>query len=312
MQRPASIRVALTAFGLICVACGNRAPDQQLPSPAATVAGASGGGAGAAAGTSGSAGSAGSAGGAGITMPTPQMDAMPPAIPDGGTPVMPTDGSVRIGEDDDAGPWAPPDPTCTDGQWRMAPGFLLARKVDYVADRAQLVLDGGVLDDKVSTISSAGIPCASATDKKQCQAALDLPVFEIGRHLVTTAGDNVRLWNAPSAGPLLGLIDTKSEAMWWGLTRAGYLFPCNTKVETADGGFTMRGAVSSACGPVPHEDTHRPLNLWISNRGEIIEQGLQDPNGFLCGPPADAGMPDAGLPIAGTSAGAAGMGFGGH
>jgi len=293
MQRTASIRVALTALGLACAACNNGAPPPQATSPIAPAAGAT-------------VPALPAAGSAGIPAPPPmeaRPDAMPQAVPDAGPPAipMPTDAMVQVVEEEDAGPWVPAEPECVDGQWRLAAGFLLARKVDYIADRMILILDGGVLDDKLTILSSAGIPCASASNKHNCMAGLALPVTEQGRHLVTTAGDNVRLWSSGGAGALLGLIDTKSDALWWALTRGGYLFTCETKIATDTGGFNIRGAVSSACGPVPNPSTHRPLNLWVSERGEILELGLQDPEGFLCG------QADAGMPVAGTS-GSAGFG----
>jgi hypothetical protein len=246
----------------------------------------------------------GSAGTPGIpTPPTKLPDAQVPSVPsDAGVPMTTDAMVVHVEDDDDAGSWVPPDPECVGGEWRLAPGFLLAKKVDYVADRTTFVLDGGMLDDKTTTLSSAGMACASSSDKERCQAGLALPASDQGRHLVTTAGDSVRLWNAGVAGNLLGQIDTKSEAVWWSIMRGSYILPCNVKVELGDGGFTVSGAVSSACGPIPDPSTHRPLNLWVGKTGELLESGLQDPNGFLCGPPSDGGVPTAG------TSGAAGFG----
>ncbi|HKP58090.1 MAG TPA: hypothetical protein VJV78_15265 [Polyangiales bacterium] len=293
MQRPASIRVALTAFGLACAACTNDAPPPQAMLPVDPVAGAPSAGAPA----------AGGGGSAGMTQIHMQPDAMVQGIPDAGP--KPPDATVHVMDDDDAGPdWVPPDPVCEGkGDWRLAPGFLLARKVDYVADRlTKIVEETGLPAPKATILSEAGVPCASASEKAACRAALDLMTTDLGRHLITTAGDSVRLWNPGVAGNLLGLIDTKSEAVWWAISRGGYLLPCTAKVEKAMGGFNLLGAVSSACGPVPDPSTHRPLNLYVSERGDLLETGLQDPNGFLCGSPADAGTSDGGPFVAGSPA----------
>ena len=282
MQQSASIRVALTALGLVCAACSNEAPPPHAMLPVEPVAGAPSAGAVA----------PGSGGSAGTSQPPMQPDAMVQAMPDAGMGHPPPDASVHVVDDDDAGPaWVPPDPVCEGkGDWKLAQGFLLARKVDYVADRAMRVLETGFPDPKPSILSEAGMPCASASDKPACRAALELTPADLGRHLITTAGDTVRLWSPAVSGNLLGLIDTKSEAIWWAISRGGYLMPCTAKVEKAMGGFNLLGAVSSACGPVPDPVTHSPLNLHVSERGDLLETGLQNPNGFLCGAPVDAGV----------------------
>jgi hypothetical protein len=284
MQRPASFRSALAkaAFWLLFACCDNGTPQLMstaVPAPAGFNAGAP---------TSGS---------GGMPAMAMQPDARVQAIADAGEPMPPmaTDAMVQVMDEDDAGPWIAPDPQCVDGEWRLAPGFLLARKVDYVADRTVLLLPSGLLDDKATVLSSAGIPCVSATNKANCLAALELPATDQGRHLITTAGDSVRLWNPGVAGNLLGLIDTKSDAIWWALSRGAYLFPCDVRIEAAPGGFNVFGALSTACGPVADAGTHKPLDLWISERGEVLERGLEDPNGFLCGPTAEGGMGFGGM-----------------
>lgn len=143
-----------------------------------------------------------------------------------------------VSVEDDAGPWVPPDPVCVDGRWKLAPGFLLSRKVDYVADRDAVFVDAGVIG--TTTLSSAGVPCASATNVANCMAALAEP-SGFGRHLVTTAGDNVRLWTTSAARTILGLIDTPAEALYWAQTNSVYEIPCTAKVTPRDGYFELKG-----------------------------------------------------------------------
>jgi hypothetical protein len=187
-----------------------------------------------------------------MTPPNPPLDAanasedagMPHIQPeDSGLP-MPMDAEVEAGfapDSDGSTAWVPPEPRCVDGVWQLAPGFLLARKVDYVADRDQKFdSDGGGLVG-LQTYSSAGVPCASATNMASCMSALQEPTTGLGRHLVTTAGDNVRLWPLPSVRTLFGLIDTSAEAVFWASTNSIFQVPCAARITPRDGYFELKG-----------------------------------------------------------------------
>jgi hypothetical protein len=153
---------------------------------------------------------------------------------------MPTDAEVEGGfaPGSDGGAWTPPELKCADGVWQLAPGFLLARKVDYVADRDTVFDDAGM--GTVKTLSSAGMPCASATNMENCLSALQEST-PFGRHLVTTAGDNVRLWNLSSVRTLFGLIDTPAEAIFWATHNSIFQVPCTAKITPRDGYFELSG-----------------------------------------------------------------------
>ena len=161
---------------------------------------------------------------------------LPVARADAGMPrdaAMADVGLPPIETDDDAGPYAPPDPKCVNDGWLLAPGFLPAKRVDYIADRA---VDGFT----PSVLSSIGVPCATAVDRANCEASLALEV-QLSRHLATTAGDAVRLWPpGPAALELLGAIDTPAEALWWLSAVRGYTTTCATQVTKTDHGIEVR------------------------------------------------------------------------
>ena len=219
--------------------------------------------------------------------PPPPVDAGPKL--DAGPPPT-ADAMVHVMDDEDAGPWEPPDPVCVQGKWQLAPGLLLAQRVDYVADR-ELDLNSALGGDgtlKTVLLSSAGRACFTATDKPKCEAGLALPV-SANRHLVTTAGDSVRVWAAGGAAAhLLGLIDTPAEAIWWVSAMVGtYLITCDVKVETvtagsANIGFLLKNVYSTACGNEPNPITHSPLDLMVRPTGETFELGTSDSTGTIC------------------------------
>jgi hypothetical protein len=110
------------------------------------------------------------------------------------------------------------------------------------------------------------------------------------RHLVTTAGDSVRIWGpGAAASSLLGVIDTPSEAIWWVSAMVGtYLVTCDVKVEvvTAGGaniGFLLKNVYSAACGDVPSPITHSPLDILIRPNGETLELGPSNSTRTICG-----------------------------
>lgn len=191
----------------------------------------------------------GTGGGAGqISMQAAGSTANDGGIPDAspadtGAPVIKDAASDPVvSVEDDAGAWVPPEPTCAGGRWKLAPGFLLSRKVDYVADRDVVFLDGGMTAS--DTLSSAGVPCASATNKPGCMTSLaEAPSF--GRHLVTTSGDSVRIWPLSAARGLFGLIDTPAEAVFWIQTNSMFSVPCTATITPRDGYFELKGLFNS-------------------------------------------------------------------
>jgi hypothetical protein len=122
---------------------------------------------------------------------------------------------------------------CDGTDWELASGFALERDVDYVADRNA---DGDVL-------SEVGEPCASADDRAQCLSAYELGMSNlVGRHLLTTESDIVRLWQNPAVLMLFGEIDTPHEALWL-VSTSDYATPCaETHVLPTARGFEVRKA----------------------------------------------------------------------
>jgi hypothetical protein len=188
--------------------------------------------------------------------PARDLDAAPFALP--------------VQPDDDAGPYTPPDPKCADDVWRLAPGFLPAKRVDYIADR-----DASPAVPLV--LSAIGTPCATARDRAACEASLALAV-PFARHLVTTAGDSVRIWPAGSAAlELLGAIDTPAEALWWLTAAHGYSTTCATQVTKTDRGFEVRNFMRpfNPCDVRRDLDAAMPADatLIVLPSGETLEQG---------------------------------------
>jgi hypothetical protein len=197
------------------------------------------------------------------------------------------DGGIAAKDDDasvpdpmDAGTWVPPDPTCSDGDWRLAPGLLPAMHVDYIADRDLRfpTADAGEptpTQPELVVLSSAGKPCANARDHAACEKALALrPQF--GRHLVTTSGDAVHLWLAPAL-PLLGQIDTPSEALWLLQNLHGPL-TCNARVSRDGDDFIVSGLPNWSCMQLP-------------DGGQLLTASARvEPNGAISDLYTDAGM----------------------
>lgn len=209
-------------------------------------------------------------------------DAGAAPIPDAGIP--------------DAGGPATFTPTCEKDTyvWNLAPGFLLAEAVEYVADREirfteTMDVNGVTVSGPVNyVISSAGTPCGGASDKDKCMKALEVvSLMMTSRHLVTTRGDEVRLWPDFSALSVLGQIDTPAEAIWWLQIRRGGV-PCGAKAEKADeGGYTVHGAEELLCWTSDG-------SVWgaapqIRPNGDII--AVWPDGGDPCAPPADPPPP---------------------
>lgn len=196
--------------------------------------------------------------------------------PDAGPP---QDAMPPHSEEDDAGEAPPPTPVCSEGIWRLAPALLLAKRVDYVADRDTPVIDGVAAETSV-VLSEAGMACVHAMDRDRCMTALQLS-GGVGRHLVTNVGDSVQLWNREAALRLLGLIDTPGDALWWLVSQGSYLVPCDVKVEATKDGFRVKGALSTICGSIQNS-THRPLDILVQPSGTFSDFGPVDPNDPVC------------------------------
>jgi hypothetical protein len=200
--------------------------------------------------------------------PTPVMHADAGVLRD----AAPADAGLPSEADDDAGPYVPPDPKCVNDAWLLAPGFLPAKRVDYIADRT---VDGFT----PSVLSSLGVPCATALDRANCQASLLLEV-QLARHLLTTAGDSVRLW-PPGAAALevLGAIDTPAEALWWLSANRGYALTCATQFAKTERGIEVRNFMPppSPCqGAFPDLDASIPASAvaTVLPNGEVNESWL--------------------------------------
>jgi hypothetical protein len=145
--------------------------------------------------------------------------------------------------------------TCDDSQPQLAPHLHLLRRVDFVADRYL---------DRV--LSSAGEPCSGAVDREPCRAAVQVP-YEGGRHLLTTEGDSVRVWEGTAALELLGKVDTGAEALWLAAA-TGRLVTCDSAAEATALGFVLTGVRSS--GLCPNVEP-QPVDLEVRSSGLIIE-----------------------------------------
>ncbi|HKP64431.1 MAG TPA: hypothetical protein VJV78_47160 [Polyangiales bacterium] len=233
------------------------------------------------AGASGAPATAAGSGGAEVVAPAPDAEVKLDAeVPSDAGP--PQDAMPPHSEEDDAGEAPPPAPVCTDGVWRLAPGLLLSRKVDYVADRDTPITEDGLASDVVVVLSEAGMACARAMDRARCMAALKVPGGGgMGRHLLTSAGDSVQLWSREVAHQLLGVIDTPADALWWIGSGGSYLLPCDLKVEATKDGFRIKGALSTICGTTPNA-THRPLDILVAPSGTLSDFGPIDPNDPIC------------------------------
>jgi hypothetical protein len=163
------------------------------------------------------------------------------------------------------------EPKCEEGVWQLASGFLVAQHVDYVADRAsKLTASNEISMDEPRTFSSAGMPCATARDVGRCRNALRRP-SSLGRHLVTTAGDSVKLWPATAARNLLGLLDTRSEALWWVIVSQGYVVPCDATVREKGGGYTVEG-VEQMPGCYPIGTVPPKLSVFVNSADGMLSE----------------------------------------
>jgi hypothetical protein len=185
-------------------------------------------------------------------------------------------------------------PACTDQGWEFAPGFLLARSVDYVADildSAESRVDDatGVLDFNNTRVvySASGVPCATAHDRASCLASLAI-LTGFGRQLVTTSGDEVHFWTFPSEFDLLGEIDTPAEALWVLAAGNNYYLPCGTTTVTAvvNGWAVKLPPQPRACAPAPPDAGPMALpTVLVSLSGQVTAPNPNDPCSFQLPPP---------------------------
>lgn len=211
------------------------------------------------------------------------------------TPLGPTAGSAATGalDDEASGSVEPGVPTCADGIWKLAQGFRLARRVDYVADRSTTfpMVEPGPPPFN-TTISSAGTPCETATNRENCLSSLELPV-PFGRHLVTTEGDNVRVWAGVSAVlTVLGLVDTPAEAIYFVVTNNIYTVPCTATVEAVDLSFMIHGALASeGCARAVVEAP--PIDLLVASSDGYAREVPQRGGEIVCSGSVQPTLPSA-------------------
>lgn len=211
-----------------------------------------------------------------IPAPMPATNPIPPragvsGVADAGAK-PPPDAAPLL--DDDGGTREQAEPVCdqVSNSWILAPGFLLSRRVDYVADRNDLLLN--------TPLSTAGIACATARNKARCMEDLALPAT-LGRHLVTTSGDKVEFWQLHAAFSLLGLIDTAAEAIWM-LSAQGYEAPCSLNVEQTAVGYRIENVPRPYSGCVMNDfpgDAGGPLigSVMVYSNGQLEMLWPQEP-----------------------------------
>jgi hypothetical protein len=137
-------------------------------------------------------------------------------------------------------------PECRAGFHLLPAGFELTRSVDYVGD-----FQAGVV------IAQTGEPCAQARSVERCEAAFDEAQLAsvngiVGqRTLITTEGDQVRMWSGASVLALFGEIDTPAEALFFVAT-LNFGVDCTTRVTRMRDGFRLwvRSSSDVACGSV--------------------------------------------------------------
>ena len=225
------------------------------------------------------AGAAPIAGGPAPESMTPQVPAVPTQRPD-----------LSVGPSAQQPPPKVPitvTPVCTGGQLGpLVPGMTLIRAVDYLAD----VANGGVISD-------IGAVCEHALDRARC--ADTVTAARAGsRRLVTTEGDEVRVWTPERPQALLGEIDVVEEALWLFIAN-GNAFSCGGEVViVADAeGFVFNTSRFEPSGPCMGS-TKRPVRIRVGRDGTIADESTSTPmppsGAAGAGPPSDfaaAGRP---------------------
>ena len=193
---------------------------------------------------------------AGRTAPTPVVDSGAPDSQVDADVDPQMDAAVPNIDDDDAGTWVPPELECEDDVWRLAPGFLVAQRIEYVADRS-ITFSEVTGQPVVTTLSEAGERCGGAKNKPACEKALELIPPVGARHLVTTLGDSVRVYDQASILSIFGRIDTPAEALWYAQNVLGFFLRCNVIVTplTNEDGFEIKNLLGmGVCGSIPPLD----------------------------------------------------------
>jgi hypothetical protein len=172
-------------------------------------------------------------------------------------------------------------PGCETGEPNLIEGFTLGREVDYIADR---------WGDEV--LSARGVPCSGALDPALCQGKLDAAGNQFFRNLLTTKGDEVRIWEGPAAVSLFGGIDTVSEAAWLA-SAFEYHVPCNAMFVRVFDVYVIDG-VEGRFGCI---DTQALVTLSISPAGDVSELSFAFVEGAVCEPdPMSLGFA-GGIPV---------------
>jgi hypothetical protein len=178
----------------------------------------------------------------------------------------------------DAGPSQKDQPWCVDGSVaNLASGFTLAREVDYVADR-----------DPLEVLSQRGTACGTARDAAACRARI-AAASALQRNLLTTEGDDVRIWLVDAAPELLGAIDTPEEALWIAAA-SDYVIDCNSKVSRVEKRYVIDNALRSTASC--QFDLRVRATIAVDKAGLIEELSAVD---LPMAPCAVAGRRPAGL-----------------
>ena len=138
-------------------------------------------------------------------------------------------------------------PACRDGFHELPAGFELERPVDYVGDywMGEPIAESGELCSGAAMV----VRCEDAVAEAQNFAELNLAP----RTLITTEGDQVRLWSGGGVLALFGDIDTPEEALFFAAT-VNLGIDCSTRIVRTREGFRLwvRNAESVGCvSPLP-------------------------------------------------------------
>jgi hypothetical protein len=158
-------------------------------------------------------------------------------------------------------------PGCEDGEPDLVDGFTLERDVDYISDRFGETL-----------LSEEGTPCEGAVDMDLCLGALDGAALPF-RHLVTTEGGTVRVWESGSAVALFGQVDSVAEAAWMA-NALDYFVPCDVQVDETFDLFVLDGVEARwGCSTA-----QAIVTLSVSPEGQVNELRTQFLDRASCEP----------------------------
>ena len=178
----------------------------------------------------------------------------------------------------DARPTQIDQPWCVDGSVaNLASGLTLAREVDYVADRGP-----------IEVLSQRGTACGTARDAAACRARI-AAASTLQRNLLTTEGDDVRIWLVDAAPELLGAIDSPEEALWIAAA-SDYVIGCNSKVSRVEKRYVIDNALRT--GGMCQFDLDVRATIAVDEAGQIEELSTVN---LPAGPCAVPGRRPAGL-----------------